>query len=76
MDFLNICVIFEKCNEVVNLAFVSTFTLSFGRMHTPRSFFRSVRNVLSRSLVRACNVNRAMKNRLGFLVTDKKGIWV
>ena len=34
--FLNNGMILEKYNEVVNMALVATFTLPFGRMHSPR----------------------------------------
>ena len=60
--FLNNGTIFEKYNEVVNLALVATFTVSLGRMHKPRiCFLRSMRTVLSRSLERAWDVNREMR---------------
>ena len=40
--FLDSGTIIEKYNEVVDLAIVATFSLSFGRLHTPRMCFLKI----------------------------------
>ena len=58
---LNDGVILEKCNESVNLAFQSGFTLPYWRMNTPRScFLRSIRAVLNGMPERVWNLGREM----------------
>ena len=60
--FLNGGTTLQKYNAVINLALVATFTLLFGRMHTPRiCFSRSMRSALCRSLERDLDVNREMR---------------
>ena len=60
-ELLNDGVILEKCNEAVNLAFQSGFTLPYWRMNTPRScFLRSIRAVLNGMPERVWNLGREM----------------
>ena len=71
--FLNSGTILEKYNDVVNLDLVATFTLPFGRMHTPRiCFLRSMRTVLCRSLERGWDANREMR---GWGPGERPDLW-
>ena len=60
-ELVNDGVILEKCNEAVNMAFQSGFTLPCWRMNTPRScFLRSIRALLNGMPERVWNLGREM----------------